>query len=69
MYKEQKDYIKVTTINCFLGPKESILIPYSQEYLNNLITPPRGTSYRIVEVYKNDVLIEKIEVDLFGSGV
>ncbi len=69
MYKEQKDYIKVTTINCVRGPIESKIIPYSQEYLDNLITPPRGTSYRIVEVYKNDVLIEKIEVDLFGSGV
>lgn len=63
------DYIKVTTICCFMGPKAPKIIPYSQEYLDNLITPPRGTSYRIVEVYKNDVLIEKIEVDLVGSGV
>ena len=63
------DYIKVTTICCVMGSKASKIIPYSQEYLDNLITPPRGTSYRIVEIYKNDVLIETIQVDLFGSDV
>ena len=63
------DYIKVTTVSCIFGPKASKITPYSQEYLDGLITPPRGTSYRIVEVYKNDILIETIEVNLFGSNV
>lgn len=60
------DRIKITKISCISGPQETIEIPYSQEFIDNL-KPKTSTSYYRVEVYEKDKLVNSIAVDLFNN--
>lgn len=45
-------------MNCLMGPTETKVIPYSEDFINSL-KETTATSYTLVEVYKENKLINK----------